>query len=191
MCGEQGSKRNKAIHVVGSPPRVRGTVLKNVLHRTKNGITPACAGNSQDLIDQLGDVEDHPRVCGEQRISSANTLVHLGSPPRVRGTANRASNRAETARITPACAGNRLAHELTCFVLRDHPRVCGEQFFHAKKKHTMQDHPRVCGEQWASSMSWASCMGSPPRVRGTVTLDRFFQSFQRITPACAGNSFPL
>ena len=46
MCGEQIMEQTRVINIVGSPPRVRGTVvyLRIIAHLRR--ITPACAGNS-------------------------------------------------------------------------------------------------------------------------------------------------
>ena len=71
-------------------------------------------------------------------------------------------------RITPACAGNS-------------PRL-------NKKRRQRWDHPRVCGEQKGAFCHLKPPHGSPPRVRGTAKLKFFRLIFQRITPACAGNS---
>ena len=70
--------------------------------------------------------------------------------------------------ITPACAGKRDANGNPCDCGRDHPRVCGEKFF-------------------CRSLA-AVTRGSPPRVRGKVTLLYALADKERITPACAGKS---
>ena len=50
----------------------------------------------------------------------------------------------------------------------------------------VKDHPRVCGEkQWCLPVSLPGG-GSPPRVRGKVSLTNPSLSTSRITPACAG-----
>ena len=92
-----------------------------------------------------------------------------GSPPRVRGTATRASQKRSTVRITPACAGNSCPH---CIYLP-----------------LRQDHPRVCGEQLYSRFANITGIGSPPRVRGTEAVLHGSESIRGITPACAGNRF--
>ena len=74
----------------------------------------------------------------------------------------------EEARITPACAGNRIEGVEKLVVGWDHPRVCGEQA-HLPAPHK---NPR----------------GSPPRVRGTVKFSGQGYMGSGITPACAGNS---
>jgi len=45
----------------------------------------------------------------------------------------------------------------------------------------------VCGEQDERSSAGCRRSGSPPRVRGTVLLERMVTLRIRITPACAGN----
>ena len=45
VCGEQGLKIPFGLPLLGSPPRVRGTELVQLVVDTSKGITPACAGN--------------------------------------------------------------------------------------------------------------------------------------------------
>ena len=106
MCGEQLQKRDLWDTMTGSPPRVRGTVVPQVVKRKKRGITPACAGNSRAEHRNGRRNWDHPRVCGEQLTPMILAAVPRGSPPRVRGTVDGLLPEAETLGITPACAGN-------------------------------------------------------------------------------------
>ena len=108
VCGEQYHKVHVGWCGQGSPPRVRGTVGALAGDLQAQGITPACAGN-RDAADQpQRGQQDHPRVCGEQKILLHRQHLLLGSPPRVRGTATLPSMVRKFQRITPACAGNRL-----------------------------------------------------------------------------------
>ena len=117
MCGEQAnSLRNGQIRL-GSPPRVRGTGEAADVIGLPGGITPACAGNSAFLPVCKAMLEDHPRVCGEQRFDFASEVGGIGSPPRVRGTVCSSSNTASTTGITPACAGNRLKKTRHFYIL--------------------------------------------------------------------------
>ena len=111
---------------------------------------------------------DHPRVCGEQGgvLPAGNSLI--GSPPRVRGTGIGRRIALSTRGITPACAGNSTWALAAASVVKDHPRVCGEQML--------------------TISASVVAKGSPPRVRGTVLLVISGQAYNRITPACAGNS---
>ena len=110
-------------------------------------------------------------MCGEQLSSVFACWIIWGSPPRVRGTADPNLKATSSGRITPACAGN---------------SVCI-----GKETAIRKDHPRVCGEQAASIAADPADRGSPPRVRGTGRYSRGGGDFMRITPACAGNSFPM
>ena len=168
MCGEQGGVLPAGNSLIGSPPRVRGTAGTGRNSNAGFRITPACAGNRHFSVFIHEKIRDHPRVCGEQLSKSDLTGVPQGSPPRVRGTAFRFQFCRNRSRITPACAGNRSTSTA---------RSSGPE-----------DHPRVCGEQSHSSMIQPSALGSPPRVRGTVSSLVIPWLNRRITPACAGNS---
>ena len=154
--------------LMGSPPRVRGTENSVSLMARADRITPACAGNRQQDATVCTPTEDHPRVCGEQRIFAGHHAFTVGSPPRVRGTAGEGANFFHAFRITPACAGNR--YKNFCY------------------KSMNTDHPRVCGEQESVDISPSWIMGSPPRVRGTAKIIKLAKYYDGITPACAGNS---
>ena len=167
MCGEQ-KKRNLSRSIVwGSPPRVRGTVVRALAAHQIPGITPACAGNSCRQRGSVQDFQDHPRVCGEQGNLPATFFSNAGSPPRVRGTVLFSVRRTSCYRITPACAGNSLIS--------------------LPNQLATWDHPRVCGEQQTQTSSQTMGLGSPPRVRGTASSGISICPNIRITPACAGN----
>ena len=68
--------------------------------------------------------------------------------------------------ITPACAGK---SEKKVPFLPPH-----------------QDHPRVCGEKARSICRPLCKMGSPPRMRGKVSVHRLVAMAFGITPAYAG-----
>ena len=106
VCGEQCLHCPRNTAVTGSPPRVRGTVCTSQMMARSLRITPACAGNSPRWANIYAFSLDHPRVCGEQIISSGSCQPLPGSPPRVRGTDRPASQIYLPLGITPACAGN-------------------------------------------------------------------------------------
>ena len=66
-------------------------------------------------------------MCGEQPGGFLFSLMVLGSPPRVRGTAAPIPFLRLAAGITPACAGNSAFGTAVYVEPKDHPRVCGEQ----------------------------------------------------------------
>ena len=106
-------------------------------------------------------------MCGEQTSKKIFWPGRVGSPPRVRGTAELADCKIPCTRITPACAGNSGSPSPPLRRTWDHPRVCGEQ-------------AAALGGEWRAE-------GSPPRVRGTGLDPPAGRMEERITPACAGN----
>ena len=106
VCGEQGPIGSRGGSTTGSPPRVRGTACAGPGLALVWTITPACAGNRDPPFWLLVGSGDHPRVCGEQDAEGHGPGAGVGSPPRVRGTANEVTTSTATTRITPACAGN-------------------------------------------------------------------------------------
>ena len=107
-------------------------------------------------------------MCGEQPGSAPLAGASCGSSPRVRGTETPACDQTTAYRFIPACAGNRIQYAIILPASAVHPRVCGEQ-------------TQVKGIT-------ALCVGSSPRVRGTVSSRLYSHPLSRFIPACAGNS---
>ena len=171
VCGEKEAAALSEVYETGSPPRVRGKAFLRFLSRSLSRITPACAGKRGGRTVSFFLIRDHPRVCGEK----ARTLIAWeepqGSPPRVRGKESNAKTGQKARRITPACAGKRASS------------------FHSML--TRWDHPRVCGEKQLGKNATDYTLGSPPRVRGKVSVDEVNVFHGGITPACAGKSCSL
>ena len=92
----------------GSPPRVRGKQQVMRALRSKDGITPARAGKTFDLVRIHRYGQDHPRACGENAVRRIHDNIVEGSPPRVRGKLRAADLLIGGLRITPARAGKTL-----------------------------------------------------------------------------------
>ena len=105
-CGEQKSLPTVAASRLGSPPRVRGTVVLHAQQQRLIRITPARAGNRGVGPGRMGLSQDHPRACGEQSWARMALIGATGSPPRVRGTAQPRDGMDALVGITPARAGN-------------------------------------------------------------------------------------
>ena len=86
VCGEQQHVVRDGFLMIGSSPRVRGTVFPNGVDGSDERFIPACAGNSIRGRRAGGLRTVHPRVCGEQGCSSSRVFLMIGSSPRVRGT---------------------------------------------------------------------------------------------------------
>ena len=127
LCGEKISHIISFTSPLGSPPPMRGKVIRRQSGKVQIGITPAYAGK-RPLYSQLHQVfQDHPRLCGEKRLAPYARYGIDGSPPPMRGKALELNGASELIGITPAYAG-KSNHE---FKPRrsdwDHPRLCGEK----------------------------------------------------------------
>ena len=168
LRGEQGNPACAASRALGSPPLARGTDGEIRRRKRRDGITPACAGNRLTDKPTQKQLEDHPRLRGEQILRRGKCARFVGSPPLARGTDKLQGSTQRRVGITPACAGN--SH-------RDSP--LGRR---------IRDHPRLRGEQIAGGLADLTREGSPPLARGTVTTCPRERKYAGITPACAGNS---
>ena len=141
MCGEKQQMIADAGKGMGSPPRMRGKAERRSKRPQNPGITPAYAGKRDLVISESGDIEDHPRVCGEKMVSMIPHRRSRGSPPRVRGKVQPLGERGSQAGITPACAGKRRSIGRLSQPTRDHPRVCGEKSMYDYGNNTAQGSP--------------------------------------------------
>ena len=129
-------------------------------------ITPAYAGKRhiKHMLSQTK--RDHPRLCGEKLDGYSQSNFWTGSPPPMRGKADKFLIPSTCVRITPAYAGK---SEPSGFMLP-----------------TSQDHPRLCGEKWSPVRTGQRKAGSPPPMRGKVLVAVQSQTDGGITPAYAG-----
>ena len=84
MCGKYMKMENLLETIIGSPPHVREVLIKWNLYNNIMGITPACAGSTQNLKTFKKRGEDHPRMCGKYQPLGVLHNHSLGSPPHVR-----------------------------------------------------------------------------------------------------------
>ena len=87
MCGEKISFFFTGCSPRGSPPHVRGKVVRCIRSAVPTGITPACAGKRGQGLQENGLGWDHPRMCGEKSLFELIAGLSTGSPPHVRGKA--------------------------------------------------------------------------------------------------------
>ena len=113
--------------------------------------------------------QKYPRVCGEKKRCIMSSVIHRGSPPRMRGKAACRTCLYVASRITPAYAG--------------------KSFFWRNGQPGNEDHPRVCGEKTGQRGVCRSTLGSPPRMRGKVLNLLVICVLMGITPAYAGKSY--
>ena len=169
-CGENFTASEMAFCRLGSPPRMRGkpTLLTDGVQRA--GITPAHAGKTMLAPDSFHPSRDHPRACGENKLTVSAFSFASGSPPRMRGKQETAKHWKTRYGITPAHAGKTGVALRADILLGDHPRACGENSVFIP----------IQGQE----------MGSPPRMRGKQAREQSFAVSSGITPAHAGKTHP-
>ena len=129
---------------------------------------PAYAGKTPGAPLLTGPSSEHPRVCGENRISCLHAEVKFGTSPRMRGKHQRSPESAESPRNIPAYAG--------------------KTPFSAAIWISAAEHPRVCGENVCTRGKLPAMRGTSPRMRGKHHDGIFGFGFRRNIPAYAGKT---
>ena len=129
---------------------MRGKGLGQLLDVAVGRITPAYAGKSPTDPPLAFSNQDHPRLCGEKGFAVSHSVIFTGSPPPMRGKASAPVPPSLTRGITPAYAGKR--------------------WFSVPVSAAGGDHPRLCGEKFCPCLLQCVGQGSPPPMRGKVTL---------------------
>mgnify|MGYP006887191738 CR=1 FL=1 len=150
---------------------MRGKQITDKRGKARRRITPAHAGKTVHNGTSVRVRPDHPRACGENRISIVKTKPAIGSPPRMRGKLFISLLVLSRPRITPAHAGKT-------------KQIISSRLYCA-------DHPRACGENLNRRTSREEVTGSPPRMRGKPIVRSFTAPMIRITPAHAGKTKTL
>ena len=105
---------------------MRGLLFDEVLDDVKVGITPAGAGTTRIVTEQMDTIRDHPRWCGDYDKIKYLRKRNEGSPPLVRGLLTALLEDTGWQGITPAGAGTTATLILIKAPFRDHPRWCGD-----------------------------------------------------------------
>ena len=150
---------------------MRGKGVTDEEIRHTHGITPAYAGKSRNAGVVVPLIGDHPRLCGEKARFRYTRVVKIGSPPPMRGKAPAIVLQSTSSGITPAYAGK-------------------SQILWISDR-SQEDHPRLCGEKQLVKRCGKMALGSPPPMRGKVTVMLKTIMFLRITPAYAGKSYMM
>ena len=106
MRGEHFGVSHFSAVNMGSSPHARGTHCPPYAHKRRDGIIPACAGNTSTGIRAPESTRDHPRMRGEHITLSLVVSPVPGSSPHARGTRPLSCWRCCHVGIIPACAGN-------------------------------------------------------------------------------------
>ncbi len=147
VCGEHPQADTIPDTVVGSSPRVWGTLRQSISNKCFQRFIPTCVGNI--VPDSLIEIPlpVHPHVCGEHKDAEGPFNHFGGSSPRVWGTWHGADAGDLYQRFIPTCVGN-----ITCAPW---------------KRPKKPVHPHVCGEHCDGGGVFGDVYGSSPRVWGT------------------------
>ena len=173
----------------GSSPRLRGTLPYRYISPGQGRIIPASAGNTAMRANVSLRVPDHPRVCGEHRITHFSLLNTTGSSPRLRGTRHAIGRASARLWIIPASAGNTRQSGRNAGSAADHPRVCGEHVIRPNAVNIIDgSSPRLRGTPSGTPPRHQGKRSSP-RLRGTQIRTLSSGWCARIIPASAGNTY--
>ena len=187
-CGERARPWNGLDRLIGSSPRVWGTVL-HVFEC--NGSSPV-----------------HPHGCGERTLITLNRVSPAGSSPRVWGTVFHGVSEKCHGRFIPTGVGNGSPCVPAPISLPVHPHGCGERaIFYRPKLYRLRFiptgvgngfekclnsimrsvHPHGCGERICFKTPAFSIFGSSPRVWGTDSHHVQGSRQVRFIPTGVGN----
>ena len=110
LCGEKLSGNFNTMSTTGSPPPMRGKVISSRPYGIPSRITPAYAGKRRKTVHGKKWKRDHPRLCGEKVGKPLRCRLLSGSPPPMRGKADKVKAAFAEWRITPAYAGKSSLH---------------------------------------------------------------------------------
>jgi len=145
-CGVYLSNSPTTIMSIGSSPRVRGLLVRQLLRQIELRIIPARAGFTRRRGRTPVTKRDHPRACGVYGITLLALVTCLGSSPRVRGLLVTKLPDYYEAGIIPARAGFTILSGITWGGLRDHPRACGVyRIISLERSRVEGSSPRVRG----------------------------------------------
>ena len=126
VCGEDQGLRPRPEPVSKTPPRMRGRPEDKSEKDTRARNTPAYAGKTRRMNDNLAGSWKHPRVCGEDPLINIIPKSSLETPPRMRGRQAGGVTAFFVGGNTPAYAGKTRPDFQKRQGVRKHPRVCGE-----------------------------------------------------------------
>ena len=193
----------------GSSPRGRGKQQRCGSTSAATRLIPAWAGKTRAKAPCASAVWAHPRVGGENRGATANTISDQGSSPRGRGKRRGKGRERRRRRLIPAWAGKTWTsgggvptgvgssprgrgkpfgadahHDFSRLI----PAWAGKTLGLASTGRSGWAHPRVGGENWTPTFARRRAAGSSPRGRGKRPARSCTGATRRLIPAWAGKT---
>ena len=156
------------VRIIGSSPRMWGTLLVSAQGRWVVRFIPTHVGNTRMSFRPRTPSSVHPHACGEHSVPSYSAVPFGGSSPRMWGTRVQAHLFFQGTRFIPTHVGNTLRRAVCVIVFSVHPHACGEHWW------------MICYRYLSS--------GSSPRMWGTPGRHRQRTSELRFIPTHVGNT---
>ena len=189
VCGERSKMLSQSKHVIGSSPRLWGTLLIRPRTVASSRFIPTSVGNAfraasfasfatvhphvcgerVGLASLIRPISVHPHVCGERRTFHSRTTPLIGSSPRLWGTPTRFAPVSHWTRFIPTSVGNASSAFIRSISCSVHPHVCGE---------------RKCRDAGITGVD-----GSSPRLWGTLLIFSWAGQKNRFIPTSVGNAY--
>ena len=167
-CGEHGRQMATSTSVLGSSPRMWGTLQHTAFEPAQVRFIPTHVGNTISTRSASSERSVHPHACGEHLVSNCSQVARCGSSPRMWGTRSAAGIEEVAYRFIPTHVGN------TGYI----------GFLH----HVPAVHPHACGEHKDEDYDSKSANGSSPRMWGTHQRVGDHCRRQRFIPTHVGNT---
>ena len=174
--------------VIGSSPRLWGTLAERMRDYRKRRFIPTAVGNAcfDDALHSVHAV--HPHGCGERRMALIDINRKYGSSPRLWGTRRHRRPRLKVGRFIPTAVGNAPTNPASTPSSTVHPHGCGERVnkliiadcvigssprlwgtrkFCLPTMEPLPVHPHGCGERKLRKLPDDNRAGSSPRLWGT------------------------
>ena len=167
-CGEKASDTHTDCKASGSPPHMRGKVNGKGGASMKKRITPAHAGKSERQRNIRLLPADHPRTCGEKRVTLLRNASRDGITPAHAGKSGWCSTGAASGKDHPRTCGEKAyrngltsksegspphmrGKEICTYRIFAHNRItpahAGKRIITFIQEILRRDHPRTCGEK--------------------------------------------
>ena len=148
VCGENWATGPNIGARIGTSPRMRGKLFLGGFDRFGVRNIPAYAGKTSEGCFNPCSTQEHPRVCGENRMTPLRRSMELGTSPRMRGKRRQARNARIDYRNIPAYAGKTSKRKANTVTAAEHPRVCGENHIaHGGRDVGLGTSPRMRGKR--------------------------------------------
>ncbi len=130
---------------------------------------PTPVGNTSACPPKGHAVAVHPHACGEHQTIEPSNRPLPGSSPRLWGTPWRKAQGRHLKRFIPTPVGN-----------TSHP---------VQRNAYLTVHPHACGEHRVDAFGARICIGSSPRLWGTLPARSGLDGAYRFIPAPVGNTY--